>query len=211
MLLNIDSGNGLAPSHGPLARYVKSRIAHAPGMPGTFSPPPRVSDPGMRHGTCVTHVPWCMRGSLTSGFLWSRWWEKSSRHSRRMHNPQFYVSGKRPITWTNADLLSVSPEEHISMKFHMKFKFFTQEYLFESVVPKISAIVLMPRFANTQSAMSTSLSRKREFQYKISRNLVISKHSFLLVISLSRPLQKSTNNLWSHEILRDLGVSFVAP
>ena len=35
----------------------KFRIAHAPGMPGTFSPPPRVSDPDMHHGTCMTHVP----------------------------------------------------------------------------------------------------------------------------------------------------------
>ena len=26
-----------------------------------------VSDPGMHHGTCVTHVPWCMSGSLTPG------------------------------------------------------------------------------------------------------------------------------------------------
>ena len=31
--------------------------AHAPGIPGAFSPPPRVSDPDMHHGTCVTHVP----------------------------------------------------------------------------------------------------------------------------------------------------------
>ena len=58
--------------HGPLARYVILRDAHAPGMPGTFSPPPRFSDPDMHHGTCVTHVPWCMSGSLTSSFLWSR-------------------------------------------------------------------------------------------------------------------------------------------
>ena len=28
---------------------------------------PQVNDPGMHHGTCVTHVPWCMSGSLTSG------------------------------------------------------------------------------------------------------------------------------------------------
>ena len=28
---------------------------------------PLVSDPGMHHGTCVTHVPWCMSGSLASG------------------------------------------------------------------------------------------------------------------------------------------------
>ena len=36
-------------------------------------------------------------GSLTSGFLWSRWRGKRSRHSRRMRNPQFHVSGKRPM------------------------------------------------------------------------------------------------------------------
>ena len=49
--------------HGPLTRYIKLQVAHAPGMPGTFSSPPRI---------CVTHVQWCMPGSLTSGFLWSR-------------------------------------------------------------------------------------------------------------------------------------------
>ena len=73
------------------------RAAHAPGMPGTFSPPPRVSDSDMNHGKCVTHVPLCMSGSLTSGFHWSQWWEKRFRHSLRMHNPQFYASGKRPM------------------------------------------------------------------------------------------------------------------
>ena len=83
--------------HGPLARYVQFRVAHAPGMTGTFSPPPLPSDPDMNHGRCVTHVPWCMPGSLISGFLWSRWRGKRSRHSRRMRNPQFYAFGKRPM------------------------------------------------------------------------------------------------------------------
>ena len=50
---------------------------------------PLVSDPGMRRGTCVTHVPWCMSGSLTRGDRRGI----RSRHSRRMRNPQFYVSG----------------------------------------------------------------------------------------------------------------------
>ena len=88
--------------HGPLARYVKLRVAHEPGIPGTFSPPPRVSDPDMHHGTCATHVPWCMPGSLTSGLLWSWWRRKRSRHSRRIRNPQFYVSGKRPLATSPA-------------------------------------------------------------------------------------------------------------
>ena len=32
-----------------------------------FQRKPLVSDPGMHHGTCVTHVPWCMSGSLNCG------------------------------------------------------------------------------------------------------------------------------------------------
>ena len=32
-----------------------------------FQRKPLVSDPDMHHGTCVTHVPWCMSGSLTCG------------------------------------------------------------------------------------------------------------------------------------------------
>ena len=80
----------VTPLNGPLARCVKLLVAHAPGMPGIFLPPPRVCDPDM------THVPWCMLGSLTRGFLWSRWRGKRSHHSRRMRKPQFYVSRKRP-------------------------------------------------------------------------------------------------------------------
>ena len=83
------------PDYGPLARYVKLWVAHAPGMP------PQVSDPDMHHGTCVTHVPVCMPGSLASSFLWSRWRGKRSRHSQRMRNPQFYSTGKRPIEVAN--------------------------------------------------------------------------------------------------------------
>ena len=60
--------------HNPWASCQIRKIAgaHAPGMSGSFSPPPEANDPDMHHGTCVTHVPWCMPGSLTSGFLWNR-------------------------------------------------------------------------------------------------------------------------------------------
>ena len=67
--------------NGPLARYVILWVAHAPGMPGAFSLPLLISDPDMHHGTWVTHVPWCMPGSLTSNFLWCWWRGKRSRHS----------------------------------------------------------------------------------------------------------------------------------
>ena len=76
------------------------------GMPGAFSPPSRVSDPDMHHGTSVMHMPWCMPGSLTNGFLWCRWWGKRSSQSRRMRNRQFYVSGKKPMAarWYLTDI-----------------------------------------------------------------------------------------------------------
>ena len=59
--------------HGPLTRYTKKCGLHMPQeclerFPRhQFQRKPVVSDPGMHHGTCVTHVPWCMSGSLTGG------------------------------------------------------------------------------------------------------------------------------------------------
>ena len=108
-----DAGQCLSQTHGPLTRNVNLRVAHAPGLPGTFSPPPLVSDPGMHHGTCATHVPWCMPGSLTSGFLWNRWRGKRSRHSRRMRNPWFYISGKRPCDEHFSRSLNSESFEHL--------------------------------------------------------------------------------------------------
>ena len=70
--------------NGPFTRYVKLRVAHAPGMPGKFSPPPQISDSDMHHGTCVTHVPWCMPGSLTSGFPWNRCGENGAWATRNL-------------------------------------------------------------------------------------------------------------------------------
>ena len=72
--------------NGPLTRYAKLRVVHAPGMPGTFPQPLPVSEPDQHHGTCLAYVPWCMPGSLTSSFHWSRWRGKRSKHSRCMRN-----------------------------------------------------------------------------------------------------------------------------
>ena len=74
-----------SPLHGLLSRYLKLRVAHAPGMLGTFSHHRRLA------------IPTCMPGSLSSSFLLSWRRGKCSRRSRRMHNPKFYVSGKRPM------------------------------------------------------------------------------------------------------------------
>ena len=59
----------------PWASYQIRKIASCAcaGNAGNVSPcgplqrKPLVSDPGMHHGTCMMHVPWCMSGSLTRG------------------------------------------------------------------------------------------------------------------------------------------------
>ena len=66
----VETGRHVLPLHslhGSPTRYVKLWVSHAPGMPGIFPLPPWVSDPDMHHGAYVTHVPWCMIGSQTSG------------------------------------------------------------------------------------------------------------------------------------------------
>ena len=57
-----------------------------------------------------TRSPVIIPGLLSSGFLWSRWRGKHSRHSRRMCNPQFSVSGKRPIRPTTLTDDKQNPE-----------------------------------------------------------------------------------------------------
>ena len=63
----------MAVSEWALARYVKMRVGHASGMPGTFSPPsPSNENRGLAIPACITArawplVPWCLSGSLTCG------------------------------------------------------------------------------------------------------------------------------------------------
>ena len=64
-----------------------------------------VSDPDMHQGTCDA------RAMMHVGIVNPRWRGKCSRHSRRMRNLQFFVSGKRPMTplvsIMDSDLFSV--------------------------------------------------------------------------------------------------------
>ena len=83
----------------PLTRYVKLRVAHAPGIPGAFSPPPTSKETAnlSRHASRHVRHP---RAVMHAGIANPRWRGKRSRQSRRMRNPQLYVSGKRPMIRT---------------------------------------------------------------------------------------------------------------
>ena len=60
------------PVYGPLTRYINYGLLTRRDCRERFpyhrlQRKPLVSEPGMHHGTCVTHVPWCMSESLTRG------------------------------------------------------------------------------------------------------------------------------------------------
>ena len=87
--------------HGPLTRYVKLRIAHAPGMPGTFSPTADFK------GNRYLAIPACItaRASRTCrdacrDRLPAVAGKTFQAFPARAH-PQFYVSGKRPMKFSN--------------------------------------------------------------------------------------------------------------
>ena len=135
--------------HGPFARYVKLRVAHVLGMPVTLSPPLRVSDPSIHHGTCVTHVPWCMSGSLTSGSHWSRWWRKRSRHFRRMRNPQFYVPGKRSMKNPTRNALTYWSNQHFQLLYTAAISFWG--------TLKVTVLYRMSHYGDAIMSMMASL------------------------------------------------------
>ena len=84
-------------ANGSLTRYAKLRVTHAPGMPGTFYPPPTLKETaGYRSRHASRHVHHA-RAVMRAGIANPRWRVKRSRHSRRMHNPQFSLFGKRPM------------------------------------------------------------------------------------------------------------------
>ena len=68
---------------------------------------------------CLTNVPWCMPGSLTSGFLWSRWRGERSRHSRCSFNTQFCVSGQRPMAQYDRWRVRWPPLQGLPLRCHI--------------------------------------------------------------------------------------------
>ena len=93
-----------------MQRCVKVRVSHAPGMSGTFSPPPtsketagyrsRLASRHVRHARALMHVM----------IANPRWRGIRSQHTRRMRNPHFNVSGKRPMEaslWNTTRALQV--------------------------------------------------------------------------------------------------------
>ena len=80
--------------HGPPTRYIKLRVAHAPGMPGAFSPPPTSIETACYRPRHASRHVRRARAVMYVGIANPRW---QGKLSRRMRNPQFYVSGKRPI------------------------------------------------------------------------------------------------------------------
>ena len=122
-------------AYGPLTRFAKLWVVHAPGMPGTSSRhrlqrKPPVNDLGNYQGTCVTHVPWCMSGSLTRGvggnvpgIPGACVFRKSFIHyiSSFHYSPKIY-----PMLWEH---VPVRPDGRNALVAYVKFKVVCFNYL----------------------------------------------------------------------------------
>ena len=90
--------------NGPITRYVKLRVVHAPGMPGSFSPPPtskKAANKRSRHTSRhVCHARTVVHVAIAK----PQWRGKRSPHSRPMRKYKFYVSGKRPLERRNHEV-----------------------------------------------------------------------------------------------------------
>ena len=85
--------------HGPLTRYAKLQVAHAPGMPGTFSP--AADFEGNRYlaiPACITARAWRTCRDACRDRLPAVTGKTFPAFPAHAH-PQFCVSGKRPILW----------------------------------------------------------------------------------------------------------------
>ena len=94
--------------HGPLTRYVKLQVAHAPGMPGTFSPTADFKwNRWLAIPACITARAWrtCRDACRDrSPAVTGKTFPAFPAHA----HPQFCVSGKRPMsTWDSASPNSV--------------------------------------------------------------------------------------------------------
>ena len=133
------------------------RVAHAPGMPVTLSPPPRVSDPDMHQCTCVMHVPWCMPGSLTCSFLWGRWRGKRSRPSRpgtcatrkfRYLVRDLFKGGSNDGQWKSSCIANFRI---------LKFAFGINVYLFCVASQVVRRVKIHTRWRNDTETLSVSV------------------------------------------------------
>ena len=97
--------------HGPLTRCAKLRVAHAPGIPGTFSPSPTSKETAYERSRRASRHVRHARAMMGVKIAHPRWRGKSSQYSRGMRNPQFYVSGKRPILLNSCGYIYPFPPE----------------------------------------------------------------------------------------------------
>ena len=83
--------------HGPLTRYVKLQVAHAPGMPGTFSPAADFKENRLLAiPACITARAWRTCRDACRDRLHAVTGKTFPAFPAHAH-PQFYVSGKRPM------------------------------------------------------------------------------------------------------------------
>ena len=97
--------------YGPLTRYVKLQVAHAPGMPGTFSPAADFKENRLiAIPACITARAWRTCRDACRDRLHAVTGKTFPAFPAHAH-PQFYVSGKRPMWGSHLYIAAFSPTQ----------------------------------------------------------------------------------------------------
>ena len=76
--------------HGPLVRYENCGLRIRRGCRERFPRHRGLIKPVMHHGTCVTHVPWCRPGSLTTPHPTP--WSEGQHKSAHIHKTRWKLN-----------------------------------------------------------------------------------------------------------------------
>ena len=88
---------------GPLTRYVKLRVAHAPGIPGTFSPPLNSKETASWRSQYASRHVHDVRAVMHFVIANPCWRGKCSRHSRCMPSRNFTYQAGGPCTHSHCE------------------------------------------------------------------------------------------------------------
>ena len=127
---------------------------------------PLASNPGVHHGTCVTHVPWCMSGS--------RWRGKRSRHSRRMRTSNF-TNPTRGSCWELSSwlLLGDCYRTHLMISQHWFWSWLGAPRHYPYMLPVIAPGPQMDQFTLITVPFRWEIDKSRALLLGIWRTFII--------------------------------------
>ena len=124
----------------PLARYVKLRVVHAPGMPGMPGTPPLVSDPDIEEKITVRIVQIMIQATLLAQ-IGVTLQEQKTRATQNFNMTAIFQYGRRGLNWIALKMAVNGQKDYCENKLYALGR--QNEKLMLSALPKCSDYINM--------------------------------------------------------------------